>query len=532
MKTRSIIRIAPLLLAAALVVGCGSSSGGQISPSSGNPTGNPAARITSLVLSPKVVSKKVGESQQFTAVALYDNGTTLDVTSTSQWSSSNAAVVSIGSNTGLATSLLPGQVTITAQSAGFSDTAVVNVAGTTRLSLDSQGVQGNDGSDNVSSSGDGRWVAFNSLATNLVAGGDTNGAEDIFVRDRQTLTTTRVSVDSAGNQGNGRSVTPSLSSDGRFVAFISPATNLVPGDTNASFDVFVHDRQTSITTRVSVDSAGNQGNASSTNPSISADGRFVSFQSQADNLVPGDTNASLDVFVHDRQSGTTVLVSRDSAGNLGNRECVQPSISADGVLIAFLSGATNLVAGDTNNRTDVFVHNQQTGTTTRMSVNSAGVQTDWNNEFPCISGNGRFVGFASSATNLDPADTTMALDVYVHDRQTGETTLVSLDSAGVKGNLFSYGPRISFDGRFVAFESDSTNLVAGDTNGTNDIFLRDRQTGTTIRVNVSTSGAQANGNTFSPSLSADGLLVAFSSLATNLVADDTNGSTDVFAASR
>jgi hypothetical protein len=531
MKTRSIIRIAPLLLAAALVVGCGSSSGGQISPSSGNPTGNPAARITSLVLSPKVVSKKVGESQQFTAVALYDNGTSLDVTSTSQWSSSNVSVVSIGSNTGLATSLLPGQVTITAQSAGFSDTAIVNVAGTTRLSLDSQGVQGNNGSENVSSSGDGRWMAFNSSATNLVAG-DTNGAEDIFVRDRQTLTTTRVSVDSAGNQGNARSVTPSLSSDGRFVAFVSSATNLAPGDTNASFDVFVHDRQTSITTRVSVDSAGNQGNASSANPSISADGRFVSFQSQADNLVPGDTNASLDVFVHDRQSGTTVLVSRDSAGNLGNRESLLPSISADGVLIAFMSGATNLVAGDTNNRSDVFVHNQQTGTTTRMSVNSAGVQTDWNNESPCISGNGRFVGFASTATNLDPADTTMALDVYVHDRQTGETTLVSLDSAGVKGNLFSFDPRLSFDGRFVAFESDSTNLVAGDTNGANDIFLRDRQTGTTTRVNLNSSGAQANGTSSRASLSADGLIVSFSSGATNLVTDDTNGSTDVFAASR
>jgi len=295
--------------------------------------------------------------------------------------------------------------------------------------------------------------------------------------------TTRVSVDSAGTQGTGgHSYETSLSADGRFVAFRSEATNLVAGDTNAADDIFVHDRQTGTTTRVSVDSAGTQGNSYSYTPSISADGRYVAFLSNASNLVAGDTNASWDIFVHDRQTGTTTRVSVDSTGTQGNgASAYHPSLSADGRFVAFLSEASNLVAGDTNGRSDIFVHDRQTGTTTRVSVDSAGTQgTGGHSYTPSISADGRYVAFASTATNLVAGDTNGTGDIFVHDRQTG----------------------------FVAFFSYATNLVAGDTNGLRDIFVHDRQTGTTIRVSVDSAGTQGNGNSFAPSISADGRFVA------------------------
>jgi hypothetical protein len=168
--------------------------------------------------------------------------------------------------------------------------------------------------------------------------------------------TERVSVDSAGNQGNDYSFYPAISADGRFVAFGSLADNLVPDDTNGTYDVFVHDRKTGATKRISVDSAGNQGNEGSYDPAISADGRFVAFWSAADNLVPGDTNGTVDVFVHDRKTGTTKRVSVDSAGNQGNSDSYDPAISADGRFVAFSSWANNLVPGDSNGSGDVFVH--------------------------------------------------------------------------------------------------------------------------------------------------------------------------------
>ncbi len=226
--------------------------------------------------------------------------------------------------------------------------------------------------------------------------------------------TWRVSADSSGVDGNGGSYEPSISGDGRFVAFWSPATNLVPGDTNSKEDVFVHDRQSGTTTRVSVDSLGVQGNGASLFPSISGDGRFVAFQSRATNLVPGDTNGWSDVFVHDRQTGTTTRVSVDSSGVQGNLDSSFPSISGDGRFVAFYSFANNLVSGDTNGRADVLVHDRQSGTTTRVSIDSSGIQGKSLSEHPSISGDGRFVAFESAATNLVPGDTNAKRDVFVH----------------------------------------------------------------------------------------------------------------------
>ncbi|WP_447971506.1 TolB family protein [Nitrospira sp. M1] len=244
----------------------------------------------------------------------------------------------------------------------------VDVGETTRVSVNGAGQEGNASSGiGPALSADGRFVAFASRASNLVPQ-DTNAVNDIFAHDRQAKTTTRVSVNSAGQEGNaGGDSTPALSADGRFVAFASQASNLVPQDTNAVNDIFAHDRQAGTTTRVSVNSAGQEGNAGSTAPALSADGRFVAFASQASNLVPQDTNAVNDIFVHDRQTGTTTRVSVNSAGQEGNaRSISSPDISADGRLVAFASRASNLVPYDTNETTDVFVHDRQAGTTTRQ----------------------------------------------------------------------------------------------------------------------------------------------------------------------
>ncbi|MEG4920756.1 calcium-binding protein, partial [Microcoleus sp. F10-D1] len=384
-------------------------------------------------------------------------------------------------------------------------------------------------------SSDGRFVAFESPASNLVPG-DTNASGDVFVRDTLANTTTRVSVDSAGNQGNNISTEPSLSANGQFVAFWSNATNLVPGDTNNTNDIFVRDSLTNTTTRVSVDSAGNQGNNLSSDPSISADGRFVAFFSNATNLVPGDTNNSGDIFVRDLLTNTTTRVSVDSAGNQGNKYSGDPSISANGRFVAFFSNATNLVPGDTNNSGDIFVRDLLTNTTTRVSVDSAGNQTKgFYNSFepigsfdPSISADGRLVAFYSSATNLVPGDTGNNMDIFVRDTLANTTTRVSVDSAGNQANNYSLSPSISADGRFVAFHSDASNLVPGDTNNRFDIFVRDLLTNTTTRVSVDSAGNQGNKGSFESSISADGRRVTFSSEATNLVPGDTNNTLDVF----
>jgi Tol biopolymer transport system component len=342
-----------------------------------------------------------------------------------------------------------------------------------------------------------------------------------------------VSVASDGTQGNSHSGSPSISADGRYVAFASYASNLVPGDTNGVMDVFVHDRLTGQTTRVSVASDGTQGNGESRYPSISADGRYVAFMSYASNLVPGDTNGKADVFVHDRLTGQTTRVSVASDGTQGNGDSWGwPSISADGRYVAFESSASNLVPGDTNGRADIFVHDRLTGQTTRVSVASDGTQGNNSSVWPSISADGRYVAFMSYASNLVPGDTNGALDIFVHDRLTGQTTRVSVASDGTQGNGYSWDSSISADGRYVAFESWASNLVPGDTNGKQDIFVHDRLTGQTTRVSVASDGTEGNNNSGWPSISADGRYVAFHSDASNLVPGDTNGRADVFVAMR
>ena len=406
---------------------------------------------------------------------------------------------------------------------------------TERVNVASDGAQANGESVYPAISADGRVVAFCSDATNLVSK-DGNRQPDVFARERPGGITALVSVSDSGVQGKMDSNECAVSEDGRFVAFCSWADNLVPGDTNGTGDVFVHDRLAGATERVSVNDAGQQGNAQSgwfpvPTISISATGQFVGFSSFASNLAPGDTNGKYDVFVRDRVGQRTERVSVSSSGAQGNDDSWFPSISADGRFIAFSSRATNLVLGDTNAKEDVFVHDRSSGITERVSVSSSGGQATDVSQQPCISDSGRFVAFVSYAGNLVPGDAGH-IDVFVHDRDTGATECASVNSAGQIGNANSSWPSISADGRWVAFASAATNLAAGDTNGTQDVFVRDLSTGVTERVSVNSAGQQGNGWSDWPSISGDGRCVAFRSWASNLVPNDTNGYADIFVRDR
>jgi Tol biopolymer transport system component len=383
-------------------------------------------------------------------------------------------------------------------------------------------------------------VAFTSYASNLVSG-DTNGTNDIFVYDTVANTTRRVSVTTDGTQGNGSSLYPSISADGRYVAFTSNASNLVSDDTNGINDTFVYDTVANTTRRVSVATDGTQQGQGSSYylTSISADGRYVAFTSYASNLVSGDTNYTADIFVYDTVANTTRRVSVASDGTQGNHFSDTPSISADGRYVAFTSYASNLVSGDTNNTSDIFVYDTVTNTTRRVSVASDGTQGNNHSLYPDISADGRYVAFKSYANNLVSGDTNdtqdfFTQDIFVYDTVANTTRRVSVASDGTQGNFDSVSPSISADGRYVTFESYATNLVSGDTNNRPDIFVYDTVANTTRRVSVASDGTQGNSDSYNPDLdrtsdiSADGSVVAFTSTAYNLVSNDTNGSYDIF----
>lgn len=399
-----------------------------------------------------------------------------------------------------------------------------------RVSITSDGTQGNNGSGPSSISDDGRYIAF--VSDNLVSG-DMNGYADIFVHDQQTGQTSLISLASDGTQGNNYSAIPSISGNGRFIAFHSPASNLVSGDTNGMIDIYVHDQQTGQTSRVSIATDGTEGNADSGYPSVSADGRFIAFESEASNLVSGDTNGRKDVFVHDRQTGVTNRVSVASDGKEGNSFSLGAFISADGRYIVFHSGATNLVANDTNHDTDVFVHDQQTGQTLRISLTFAGTEANGSSWDASISTDGRFVAFSSDASNLVSGDTNDEIDVFVYDRQSGgQPSRVSVASDGTEGDGRSWTPYIAANGHFITFESGASNLVDDDTEYHSDIFVHDQLTGNVSRVSIASSGDQGNDHSWNPSISGDGRFVAFHSWASNLVSGDTNDVQDVFVHDR
>ena len=457
----------------------------------------------------------------------------------------------------------------------------------TRVSVDSQGAEGNgpSGQHGVAISGDGRYVAFASDATNLVTG-DTNGVSDIFVHDTVTSVTTLVSMGLNKTAADGASYLAALSWDGRYVAFSSDASNLVSGDTNKFRDVFVYDQASPGIRRVSVDvTNGNADEASGvTGLSISGDGNMVAFESAATDLVGSDLNSLVDVFVRDLTTNFTTLVSVSSTGVQGDGASSLPSLSYDGSYVAFGSFATNLVSNDLNGEHDVFVHDLQMQSTSRVSVSSLGAEADLDCGLTAIaiSADGTTVAFESGASTLIPGYTQSNLSkMFFHDRSTGLTTGCSFSTPAIVGNGpdGGFGVALSWDGQFAAYSAYAMfqeyhgqpfdhvfvvdrrfspspsalggsvhRIAAGSTfpahpsvsaNGrylayvdVQHAYVLDRQTGALNTVSADSFGTPGNGVSSWPSLSADGTLVVFESTSTNLVAGDTNGKTDIFLHNR
>lgn len=339
----------------------------------------------------------------------------------------------------------------------------------------------------------------------------------------------RVSLTSAGNEISDSSGAASISADGRYVVFVSETDELVP-DGMVCEDVYLHDRALDTTEQISLNMNGTQPDDCSYEPWVSPEGRYVLFASDATDLTPGVSEFQTNIYLRDRQLGINERISVAFDGGEADGPSGRPTGSADLSRVAFESIAGNLVADDTNGGQDIFVADRSAGTLVRVSVASDGSQAEndagfMRSERPEISADGRFVVFDSSATNLVPDDTNGVIDVFVHDLETGETERVSVSSSGAQGvGGRSNSPSISADGRFVAFSSFATNLVPNDTNGTADLFVRDRLLGTTERVSVSSSGEEGNGASgggWGVSLSDDGRVVVFSSSATNLVSAPT-----------
>lgn len=377
-----------------------------------------------------------------------------------------------------------------------------------RVSLSTDGVEANGPSTQLALSANGRFVAFESAADNLVAG-DSNGAADIFLRDLYTRTTSRVSLTAVGGQPDLGSHAPAISADGRYVAFESEASTLVPDDTNAVPDIFVKDVVTGTVTRVSVNSAGEQADAPAFHPALSADGRFVAFHSNASNLISADTNGRVDVFVHDRDTGETTRVSITSTGEQADLGASTPAISADGRYVAFESPSSNLDSTSPGFAQRILVRDRQAGTTTRASEMigtpppGAGVIGA-----PVISDDGRYVAY----TKKEP---TTPRQVRIYDRQTGAITNFAMPD--------NFHPSLTSNGRFVAV----VRTVQPDPNAVVGVSVYDQENASFTNVSMADGQRDVRGYDY-PAISADGRYVAFQSHAANLVPDDTNGVPDIF----
>lgn len=396
--------------------------------------------------------------------------------------------------------------------------------GTDIVSLHTNGTQGNASSDVSAVSQDGQLVAFASSATNLVDE-DTNTATDVFMRDRTARTTERISVSSTGGNANGNSDSPAISLDGRYVVFQSQADNLVSGKgTRGSYSVYVRDRQTGTTTCITA--TGNTGpggsGTSSFYPTISGNGRYVAYWLY-------DSNAkNANIAMHDRQTSTTATI---TVASPASAYYSAPSLSENGRYVVLATTATSLVSGDTNGVSDIFLYDRQTSTFSRVSVATDSTQATGASYTPMISADGTRVAFASAAANLVPNDTNTQNDIFLRDLTTSQTTRVSVASDGTQLTSTSAVPRLSGGGRFVVFLSTGSRQVQGqgDLSSYADIYVRDIVAAQTTIVSKSYTGTAQDGYANNPAISDDGKVIAFTSTATNLVFSDTNGVMDVFA---
>ncbi len=343
-----------------------------------------------------------------------------------------------------------------------------------------------------------------------------------------------VSLAYDGTESNGTSTRPVVSADGRFVAFHSGATNLVDDDTNARNDVFVYDRMTGDTTLVSVSSTGQQGAENAGYPSISDDGRFIVFNAK-DSLVPEDTNGLQDIYLSEWQIGEISLITNVSEGDSGDYGAITPVISGNGQFITFVSYDNNLVPDDTNGVRDIFVHDLQTGETKKISEGYNGEQANGLSRSPTISADGQYIVFSSIADNLVLNDTNDTWDIFVYSQQTGEIKRVSVNSEGEQANNASKyrSTSISDDGQYITYASQASNLVSNDINGNiSDIFIYDQQTGETDLISVSSTGEQADHHSYYSAISGDGRYITFSSGADNLDPECNDYNTHIFVHDR
>lgn len=423
---------------------------------------------------------------------------------------------------------------------------------TTRVSVSSDGTQGRRGGHTYgvhSMTPNGRFVVFVSKSPGLVPG---DGPDlDAFVRDRRNNTTTLVTARnfawaSIRDRRTDGGQDFFISSDGRYIAFASFDDDLVPGDTNEAYDIFVRDTRRRTTSRL-VRSDGGQIDLGTFSPSLSKNGRYLVFVSRSAHLVAGDRNGRFDVFVRDRRTDTTRMISRGIGGRPANGESIESVISANGRYVAFSSRAKNIVRNDTNRNRDVFVYDRVARRTIWSTVSSTGGHEgsidNWRALQPDISANGRYVAFKSDAPNLVPGDGNRRHDMFIRDLHADTTQRVSVASGGRevcvgrfahRGAQCHGGLSLSSDGRFVAFSSAAPDLVPGDTNQVADVFVHDARTLVTTRASVSASAEQicrpfSDDCTFGwHPISARGRFVAFTSRAANVVAGDTNKSYDVF----
>ncbi len=386
-------------------------------------------------------------------------------------------------------------------------------------------------------SGDGRYLVFSTTATDLISG-DTNKKRDVFLQDNLSRTLTRVTLCN-GKELPGDADQPVISRDGQVIAFvytdsgsaassasssttntpIDPCTSglLVTGDTNSKSDVFLLDRQTQKFTRASVSSAGVQANGASQNPRLSADGRFVAFSSDATNLVAGDTNGKTDIFVYDQVTQVTSRINLDQDGKPANDSAANPVISADGRYVAFSSAATNLVTGVTNHVENIYVADRLTGGIERVNVTPSGVEPDAACRYPDMSADGRILAFLSNTKKFLPQGSGSGVQqIYVKDRISGQVGLASLSSTQEEANADNSPPVLSADGLYLAFRSKATNLVTKDRNLMPDVFIRSLASQTTLRLSQTPAGIEGNNESGPPILSGDSQTVAFFTQATNL----------------
>lgn len=422
-----------------------------------------------------------------------------------------------------------GAITVTAN--GYTSDPWAVEWGPQRLSVD---VAGNEiAADAVPTaiSADGRFVVFHTTAALVPA--DTNGVADVYWRDTIAGTLVLVSANPAGVAGNGASRNGRVSADGRFVAFESAATDLIADDTNGADDVFVRNIAGDTTVCVSRVPYGPLGNGHSRRPAISACGRWIAFESTASNLVFNDTNGFSDIFVADRETGICELISVNSFGGATNGDSTAPDISANGQRIAFVSTASNLHSPDANGLADVFVFDRPTAKTRMMSRTGNGLVGNGPSDAIRISADGNVVAFTSLASNLVTNDTNGVQDVFV--RVWDESFLRRVNrpegypGAPQQSAEPAFAPSISADGQFVAYLSAATDLKwEPKTTPYLDVFVWDRLDNAQHRISASVDGTEADGDSMAPLISADGAMVVAASAAANLIAGDTNGTADVF----